>query len=97
MLFRNLLIILLSMSFTILSAQTFEIKPYEISTEQNLQTTKQDQELKTGMAVDIKTDEESNFNYRVAYEGDYMFMNDYLEEEKQIKNNNIYIGIGYKF
>jgi len=98
MLFKNLFItILLSLSFTALNADTFKVKLYDISNEQKLPKNKKGKKLKTGLALDIKADKKSNFNYILAYEGDYMFMNDYLEEEKQIKNNNVYLGIGYKF
>ena len=94
---KILIILLLSLSLTTLNAQTYDVKAYEISSEQDIQSIEKEEELKTGMAIDIKDEEASRFNYRVAYEGDYMFMNNYLEEEKQIKNNNYYIGIGYKF
>jgi len=98
MLFRKLLITLLFfISLTSLNADTFEIRPYKISSEQQLQTIQNTEELKTGLALDIKADKTSKLNYTVAYEGDYMFMNNYLEDERQIKNNNYYIGIGYKF
>ncbi len=98
MLFKNLFItILLLLSFTTLNADTIEVKPYDILSEQKLQKNKKSNNLKAGLAVDIKADEKSNIYYTLAYEGDYMFINDYLEDEKQIKNNNIYIGIGYKF
>jgi len=97
MLFRNLLItILVSISFTMLNADTFEIRPYEISKAKNVKPIPS-KELKTGLALDIKANKASNFNYTIAYEGDYMFMNDYLDDKNQIKNNNYYIGIGYKF
>ena len=89
--------LLISVSFSALSADTFEIRPNKIATEPSIKTTKNDKKLKTGLAVDIKAYEKSKFNYTVAYEGDYMFVNDYLEEENQIENNNFYIGIGYKF
>jgi len=97
MLFKNLSIILLSISFTVLNADIFEVRSYEISSEQKIQKSQKNIDLKTGVALDIKANESSGFNYTLAYEGDYMFMNNYLEEERQIKNNNYYIGIGYKF
>jgi len=98
MLLKKILILLiLVISWTTISAKTFEVRPYEISSKQKQHEIKKTKELKTGLALDVKTNEKSNINYTVAYEGDYMFINDYLEEEKQINNNNIYIGIGYKF
>jgi len=91
------LIVILLISITNINADTFDIRPYNIFSEQNLKTTNKKEELKTGLALDIKVNNTSKINYTLAYEGDYMFINNYLEDEKQIKNNNFYIGIGYKF
>ena len=97
MFLKKSLIILLLLSFTIIHADIIEVKSYKITNEKNIQTKKEDKQLKTGVALDIKVKPSSNFNYTLAYEGDYMFMNNYLKEERQIKKNNYYIGIGYRF
>ena len=94
--FYKKILIILALSFTFLQADIIEVKPYEISSKHDIQK-KEAQEINTGLAIDIKTKDTNKLTYRVAYEGDYMIMNDYLEEEKQIKKENIYIGIGYKF
>jgi len=97
MFLKKSLTILALLSMTIMQADIIEVKPYKITSEKNLQTKEENKQLKTGVALDIKAKQSSNFNYTLAYEGDYMFMNNYLKEEKQIKKNNYYIGIGYKF
>lgn len=97
MLVKNLLIFsIISISFTVLNADTFELRPNEISTPVKVQTNKT-KELKTGIALDIKASDDSKVNLTVAYEGDYMIANKYLDEEDKIVNNNFYIGLGYKF
>ncbi len=90
------ILITLLLSITFLNAGSYEVKPFDIASEQNIHTN-QEKELNTGIALDIKAKQTDSFSYTLAYEGDYMIMNDYLEEEKQIKNSNYYLGINYKF
>jgi len=90
------ILITLLLSITFLNANSYEIKSFDIAIEQNIHLQKE-KELNTGIALDIKADKSDSLTFTMAYEGDYMIINEYLEEEKQIKNSNYYLGINYKF
>ena len=90
------ILLTLLLSITFLNASSYEVKSFDIASEQNIHLQKE-KELNTGIALDIKANKSDSITFTVAYEGDYMIINDYLEEEKQIINNNYYLGINYKF
>ena len=85
--------------FSILNASdTLKLIPYEPILKQKItseENTKED--LNLGMALLIKTNKKSHFNYIVAYEGDYMVLNSHLKKANQIKKTNYYLKIKYNF
>jgi hypothetical protein len=85
--------------FTFLHAQNYELKPYTIQDTSKLSVSEPHKKkmLNKGLAVDIKPDNKSRVNYTVAYEGDFVIMDEYLQGQNQMKHDNIYVGIGYKF
>lgn len=84
------LILLTSLSI----ADTFEIKPY--TTEKN-NINEYDNTFAPGVAIDAYPKEFNGFGFKVAYEGDFMILNDYMPDENKIEENNYYFGVGYKF
>ena len=79
------IIIILLLNFYILNADdTIKIIPFEPILKQkiNYENIIKKDNLNMGMALKIKTNPKSNFDYILAYDGDYMILNHYLKEKK---------------
>jgi hypothetical protein len=97
---KLLIIIILFLNFSILNASdTLKLIPYEPTLEQkiNYKNVIKKEDLNLGMALQLKTNKKSNFDYILAYDGDYMIFNHYLKEDNQIKQTNYYLKIKYNF
>ena len=95
---KLLIILLLSISF--LNANQYNLRSNDLDPidykEINIQKN-ETEKFNAGVALDITTENSDAITYTIAYDGDYMIANDFLDEDHQIENNNFYIGIGYKF
>jgi len=96
------LFITLLFLFTFLQADTYEFSSY--STEDNAYLVKPEpiyeednRNIKAGVALNIRPKVNNKLNIKIAYEGDFMLINNLVDEENKVQNNNYYLGIGYKF
>jgi len=87
--------IIIYISFSILNASQVKLKQYNISSNL-IKIKKEERSINKGLALDIKTDKDSHFNYILGYEGSVPIFSEIIEEDIN-KKKNYYIGFKYNF
>ncbi len=81
--------------FTTLHAEQNKTEEFCIGTA-NLNYDKSESFI-PGLSLDIQPKLSDKFGFKIAYQGDYLILNQFVPTENKIEDTNVYAELSYKF